>query len=139
MPLPRSLNVDPAGAPSGTFSDSGSPRIDGTVTSPPSASVGEVDRDLAVEIVAVAAEELVVLHLDHDVEIAGRTARRAVLAFALQPQPLTGGDARRDLHGELALLRNAALAVARGARLGDTCPTPRHWLQVRATVKKPCW
>ena len=54
----------------------------------------EADRQLAIEIVAFAMEEVVVLDVDDDVEIAGRAAGGAVLAFALQAQPLAGGDAR---------------------------------------------
>ena len=39
----------------------------------------EVHRNLAEQIDAVAPEELVLLHVDDDVEIAGRTAGRARL------------------------------------------------------------
>src|SRR4029453_15520221 len=82
----------------------------------------EVHRDLAIQIVPVAPEELVVAHLDHDVEIAGRSTGGPMLALALQPQPLTGGDACRDLHGELALSRDPAFTVARRTRFRDDLP-----------------
>ena len=42
----------------------------------------EADRQLAVEVVLFAMEERVLLHVDDDVEVAGRAAGGAVLAFA---------------------------------------------------------
>ena len=51
----------------------------GTLISPPSASVVNGERHRAVQVVAVALEELVLAHEDDDVEIAGRTAERAGL------------------------------------------------------------
>src|SRR5207342_1451385 len=68
---------------------------------------------------AVAPEEFVFLHVDDDVEVAGGRAARAPFAFALKPQLLAGGDAGRNLHGNLPLLRHLARAPARLARLGD--------------------
>ena len=47
-------------------------------------------------LIAVAPEELVLLHVDDDVEVAGRTAAGAGFAFVLQPELLAGGDARRE-------------------------------------------
>ena len=139
MPLPRSRNVVPVACPPGTLSGSGSPSSVGTLISPPSASVVKSTRHLAEEVVAVAPEERVLLHVDDDVEIAGRAAGRAVLAFALEPEPLAGRDAGGDLDRELALLRARGPAprhVWHG--LAMILPVPRHWPQVRATVKKPC-
>ena len=54
------------------------------------------DRQLAEQVVAVAVEELVLLDVDDDVEIARRAAGAAVLAFVLEAQLLAGGDARRE-------------------------------------------
>src|SRR4029077_14969768 len=79
----------------------------------------EVDRDLAEQVDAVAAEELVLLHVNHDVEMACRSAGRSRFAFALQPQLLAGGDPRRNLDRDLALLRHLSGTVAGRARLGD--------------------
>src|SRR5262249_6972817 len=79
----------------------------------------EVDRDLAEEIVAVAAEELVLLHLNHHVQVSGRSAERTRFTFALQPQLLTGCNARRNLDRELSIARDPSRAAARLARLGD--------------------
>src|SRR3989454_6057702 len=79
----------------------------------------EVDRDLAEQIVAVAAEELVLLHVDDDVEMAGGTAGGSGLAFTLQTQLLSRRDARRNLDRDLALVRHATRAAAPLARVGD--------------------
>ena len=58
---------------------------------------------LAVQVVVFAPEERVLGDVDDDVEVARRAALAAVLAFALEPQALARGDARRDLHRELPL------------------------------------
>ena len=77
---------------------------------------GEGHRHLAVEIVAVAPEERVVLHVDDDVEVAGRAAAGPGLAFAGQPHALSRGDAGRNAHGELAFLLHASGARGRWGR-----------------------
>src|SRR5207248_8359962 len=79
----------------------------------------KVDRDLAEQIVAVAPEELVLLHVDDDVEVAGRTAAGARFAFALQPQLLAGGNTRRNLHGDLPVVCDAPRSSAGLTRLRD--------------------
>ncbi len=80
---------------------------------------GEVDRDLAEEIQAIAAEELVLLHVDDDVEMPRRAAgRSARFAFTLQPQLLARSDARRNLHRDLAFLRDTSGAETGVTRLG---------------------
>src|SRR3954470_11443434 len=60
-----------------------------------------------------------ILHVHDDVEIARRSAGGAVLPFAVQPQPLPGGDAGGNLRGDLALAADAAGAAARLAWLAD--------------------
>ena len=72
----------------------------------------EVQRHFAVQVVAVALEERVLLHVDHDVEIAARTAAGPRFAFAAQAQTLAGGDAGRNADGELLLLLHASRAAA---------------------------
>ena len=72
----------------------------------------EVHRHFAEQIDAVAPEELVLLHVHDDVEMSGGTAADARLAFALQAQLLTGGDAGGNLDRDLPLLRDAARAMA---------------------------
>ena len=91
----------------------------------------EVDRNLAEQVQPVAPEELVLLHVDDDKEVAGRAAGAAGFALALQAELLTGRDAGRDLDGDLPLARDAARAAARVARLGD-CPAGAAALRARA-------
>ena len=82
--------------PSGTFSVSLSPLDARHLDLAAERERREVHRNLAREVVAVALEERMLLHLDDDVEIAGRPALRAGFAFAGQAQPLPGGDARQE-------------------------------------------
>src|SRR4029453_5371853 len=49
----------------------------------------------------------------------GLAAEKSGFSLALQPELLAGGDARGDLDRELPLLRDAAGAAARRARLAD--------------------
>ena len=79
----------------------------------------EADRHLAVEVVLLAMEERVLLHVDDDVEIAGRAAGRTVFAFAVQAEPLSRRDPGGNLHRQLALAADTSGAAARLARLGD--------------------
>ncbi len=58
MPLPRRRKVVPVCVPSGILTVS-SPSMPGTTISPPSASVVKASGTLAVQVVAVALEELV--------------------------------------------------------------------------------
>src|SRR5687767_596781 len=85
---------------------------------------GECQRHRAMQIVAVALKELVLTDEDHDVEIPRRAAERPGFTFAGEPQPLTGGNAGRDLHRQLAHLLDAAFAAAGGAGFGDHLAGP---------------
>src|SRR5262249_39453521 len=58
----------------------------------------EVDRDLTKKVDAVAPEELVLLDVNRDEEIAGGTAGGSAFAFTLHAELLACRDARRDLH-----------------------------------------
>src|SRR6185369_2538010 len=80
---------------------------------------GHADRDGAVQVVAVTLEDLVLLDADLDVEIAVRAAVRPRLAVAARADPHAFVDAGRDLDLERLVALEAALAVARLARLGD--------------------
>ena len=111
MPLPRSRSVVPVCVPSGTLTVS-VPSSVGTCNLAAERDGREVHRDLAEQVVAVAAEELVLLHVDDDVEVAGRAAGRARFAFVLQPELLAGGDPGGNLDRDLALARDAAGAAA---------------------------
>src|SRR4029078_11022506 len=79
----------------------------------------EGDRQLAIQIVAFTMEERMLLHVDDDVEIAGRAAGAAVLPSPVERQRLAGRDARRDLRRQLALAADAARAAARLTRTAD--------------------
>ena len=79
----------------------------------------EVQRNLAVQIVAVALEKRMLLHVDDDVQISSRPAGRPGLALAGQTQTLTCGDSGRNFDGELPLLLHASGTAARRARLCD--------------------
>ena len=70
------------------------------------------DRHAAIEIGAVALEEGVRLDRQENIEIAGRTAPQARLAFAREPDAGAVLDARRHIDGERALHRLAAGAGA---------------------------
>src|SRR5262249_23246883 len=69
-------------------------------------------------------KERMLLNVDDHVEVAGRAAGGAVLAFAVEPHSLTGRDARRDLDRQLTLATDAAGATAGVARLRDGLASP---------------
>src|SRR5262249_51151445 len=66
-----------------------------------------------------APEELVLLDVNRDEEIAGGTAGGSAFAFTLHAELLACRDARRDLHLDLALARHTPCAAAGGAGLRD--------------------
>src|SRR6185436_20739811 len=57
---------------------------------------GEVEWNLAVQVVAVSLEKRMLLHVHDDVEIARRAAARTRFTFTTEAQPLSRGDAGRD-------------------------------------------
>ena len=118
MPLPRRRNIEPVCVPSGIFSVS-VPSDEGHLDLAAERQRREVQRDFAVQIVAVALEERVLLHVNDDVEIAGGAALRAAFAFAVEAHALPGGNAGGNLHRQLALLLDEPGAAAGHARLGD--------------------
>ena len=63
-----------------------------------------------------------ILHVDDDVEVAGRAAAGSGLALAVEAEALAARDAGRDANGELALPGHVAVAAALRARLGDDAP-----------------
>ena len=75
---------------------------------------------------------------EENIEIAGRAAAQAGLAFAGEPDARAILDAGRDVDRKRALAGDAALAAAIGAQ-GSEITWPRPWQvgQVRSTVKKP--
>src|SRR5690606_24099935 len=78
--------------------------------------LGDADRHLAVQVVAVALEDRVLANADFDIEIAGLGSRRAGLALAGQADAIAVVDARGHLHRQHLFLFHAAVAPAGGAR-----------------------
>src|SRR5690606_18378465 len=74
--------------------------------------LGERDGDVAVQVVVAALEELVLAHLDDDVEIARRTAVDSRVALARDAQPRAVVHAGRDLDLQRLFGENAPLAAA---------------------------
>ena len=72
----------------------------------------EVHGDFAEQVVAVAPEELVLLHMYDDEEVSRRTAGRPGFAFMLKAELLAGGNAGRNFDGELPFARNPSRATA---------------------------
>ena len=81
MPLPRRRNCLPACVPSG-MSMAALPASVGIVDLAAQRSGGDADRHLAVQVVAIALEDVVLLEADLDVQVARRPAVGAGLAVA---------------------------------------------------------
>ena len=77
------------------------------------------DLDHHLEVVALAAEDLVAGHAQLDVQVAGRSAAGADLTVGGQVDPVAGADARRDLDVDRPGRPHPAVAGALGARVGD--------------------
>src|SRR4249919_213131 len=84
----------------------------------------DAHRYFAMQVVAVALEDLVRAHAHFDEQIARRRARRAGFAFALQAHAIAVVHAGGDLHREDFLLLQAALPHARLARVLDDLAAP---------------
>src|SRR5581483_4027382 len=82
----------------------------------PERRLRHVQVEVEEDVVLVAPEQLVRLHVDRQVEVAARPALRPDLAFARQPDLRTMVDARRHLHRQRALALLAAGAAAVAAR-----------------------
>ena len=98
------------------------------------------DRQLAEEVVAFAVEELVVLHVHDDVEIAREGRRRC------RARPRSGGAGAGRWRCPAGIFtvslrsrptRPAPRQVWHG--LAIVLPVPRQFEHGRATVRKPCW
>ena len=129
MPLPFSLGAPrpftfrslPGCEPAGTLSEIGPSGVATSIFAPSAASA-IADGNLDDEIVAAALVERRRGHADDDVEIAGRPARAALLATALEPDPRPVLRARGNLHLVGLLHALSARAAARLARLLDDRP-----------------
>src|SRR5690606_14766416 len=80
---------------------------------------GQRHGHVAVQVVAIALENLVLLDADLDVQIACRAAIGARLAIARRADAHALVDAGRDLDFQRLGFLDLALAVARGAGLGN--------------------
>src|SRR5690606_12285093 len=81
--------------------------------------VGEADRHLAIQMLAVALEDRVLTHVDHHVQITRRATLGTGLAFAGQANAVARVDACGHLHGKRLLFFDAALAVAAATGIGN--------------------
>src|SRR4051812_9099147 len=81
--------------------------------------LGDGDRHLDLEVVALGLEDGRLVHVRDDIEVAGRTAAQAGLALAGQADARTLLHARGDVHAVALDLPQAALARAGRARLLD--------------------
>ena len=86
----------------------------GTSISPPEHERRKRQVELHDDVVAFAREDVVVRDRQDDVEVAGRAAVRARVAFAVEPQPGTRLDAGRDLDRRARFLPRAP-ALSRGS------------------------
>jgi hypothetical protein len=75
------------------------------------------NRELEVEIRAIALEEIVFFEGHHHEEIAGGSAQRAALTLAHQPQPHAGIDSGRHRDLERGLLFDASSALTVTTRI----------------------
>ena len=123
--------------PSGTFTRVLPPSIGRHLELAAERRRGHRDRHAAEEVGAVALEELVRLDRQEDVEVAGRAAAQARLAFAGEADAGAVLDAGRDVDRERALLGDAAGAAAVGQGSAITSPRPWQVGQVRSMEKKP--
>src|SRR5690606_6607254 len=80
------------------------------------------DRQLSDEVGALAHEARVLLDLEHDDDIAARTAARADAALAAHGDVVTGRDAGRDVDFDRRLALLDAPPAALAARLLDHLP-----------------
>jgi hypothetical protein len=78
-----------------------------------------------VQVRALALEEVVGAHGDHDVEVSRRTARDPRLSFPGEPQARSVVHSRRDAHVDRLLPLGATLAAAVRAAIAHDLAGPR--------------
>ena len=99
----------------------------------------ERQRHAAVQVVAVALKELMLLDEDDDVEIAGGPPSVPASPSPVRRRRCPVAMPAGILTVSLRCCSIVPLPLQSGHGLLITLPEPRHWPQVRATVKKPCW
>src|SRR5271166_6611472 len=82
------------------------------------------DRNAAEKIGAIALEEGMRFGRDENIEIARRTASRAGLSLAAEPDAGAVLDSRGDIDRKAALARDLAGSTAWGARIVDDIASP---------------
>ena len=119
MPWPRSVVTEPGWVPGGMVISVGpvEDRVDGNRGA--QRGVDHRHRDGAVQVVAVADEDVVRLLVHLDVQVTGRAAAGADLALGGQPHPHAVADTGGDLDADLAAGPHPAVAAAAVARIGD--------------------
>ena len=81
--------------------------------------LGKRDRHSTIEIFPFALKELVLLGMQHDIEIARRTAKGSGFAFARIQDARTLFHSRRDFHSYRAFACDTAFAFAARARIDN--------------------
>jgi len=79
----------------------------------------EGDGDFAVHVETIARKQLVLPHVQHDEQVAGRAAARAAFALAGQPHARSGIDAGGHVEADLARHLHASFAAALAAGMAD--------------------
>src|SRR5271157_6343815 len=82
----------------------------------------DAQRNRSVQIRAAPLKELVLLHFQNDIQIAGRPAVRPRLAFALHSQPRSRIHAGRNAQFDIVLALEAPLSVALRTAFLDDLP-----------------
>src|SRR5208282_294090 len=82
----------------------------------------KADRHFNDDVVFLAGEELMLLDVDDDVQVASGSSPVAGLAFAPQLEPRAIVDTGRNAHGQRLLPSEPALSLALGARVGNDHP-----------------
>src|SRR5690606_12947576 len=103
---------DPAGLGLGGDADLGFAAEGRHAHRVPERRLREADRHFAVQVVAVALEDVVRTHAHFDIQIARLGARGPGLAFAGKADAVTTVDAGRHLHRQHLFLFHAAIAAA---------------------------
>src|SRR5579864_8572567 len=78
--------------------------------------LGDVNRKLEIQVITVARKKLMLLHIQDDIQVPGRSAFGTDLPFACQPYLLSAIDAGRNLDRKLLVTLFSSLAAASRAR-----------------------
>ena len=81
--------------------------------------IGEADRHLAVQVLAVTLEDRMLTDVDHHIQVASRATMRAGLTLARQANAITGIDTWRHLDRQCLALFHTTLPMATATGVGD--------------------